>query len=210
MQNNLKKIRLKREMTQEDLSHLVGTNAGQINKLETGSRRLSDKWIPKLCLALNCTISELLGENSENNIPIVGEVPGGDVSEAINNTTGETLQFSSKKTNLFALRVKGNSMSRIAPDGMYVVVDPSDSDPHNLINKPVIVGFDMGGEYDCSFKIYKINPERFEPYSIEAGYDTIFPNGRRWKIYGRVIGAVGYIGESAEECAKLIPYKKSN
>lgn len=197
MENNLKKIRLERGLTQDALADKIGTNAGQIHKLESGIRRLSDVWIKRLLPALGCTPAELIGGASEKQVPIIGEVPGGDLVEAINNPTDGFIRFNSKKPNLFAVRVRGNSMSRIAPDGMYVIVDMDDVDPTRLANQPVIACIDCDGTHECSFKIYKRNPERFEPFSIEAGYDTIFPNGRPWKIIGRVIGSVGYVGDHA-------------
>jgi SOS-response transcriptional repressor LexA len=198
MENNLKTLRLERGLTQEALADKIGTNAGQIHKLESGMRRLSDVWIEKLMPALGCSPAELIGGAPEKQVPIIGEVPGGDLIEAIHQPADGFIRFNSKKPNLVAVRVRGNSMSRIAPDGMYVIVDIDDNNPANLANQPVIVCIDCDGAYECSFKIYKRNPDRFEPFSIEAGYDAIFPGDRPWKIYGRVIGAVGYIGAEAK------------
>lgn len=200
MENNLKKVRLGRGLTQEVLADRVGTNAGQINKLESGQRRLSDVWIGKLVKALNCTPADLLG-GGDRNIPVIGEVPGGNIALALESAPEGFIQFSSTKPNLKALRVRGNSMSRIAPDGMYAVVDFDDTDPELLRNQPVVACIEnlTTGEHECTFKVFKRNPDRFEPFSIEPGYDTIFPNGRDWKIYGRVVGAVGFVGFAENE-----------
>lgn len=208
MENNLKRLRVARGLTQEALADSIGTNAGQIHKLESGMRRLSDVWISKLVKALHCSPADIFGDGGGRNIPIIGEVPGGDLITAINNPPDGFIQFNSARANLRALRVRGNSMSRLAPDGMYVVVDFDDTDPARLNNQPVIVCIESptSNDHDCSFKIYKRNPDRFEPFSIEAGYDTIFPNGRHWKIYGRVIGVVGYVGSEQDEEVKLIAH----
>ncbi len=206
MENNIRRIRLSRGLTQETLANKIGTNAGQIHKLESGHRRLSDVWITKLVKGLHCTPAELLGDGGAREIPIMGEVPGGDLIAALSSPPDGFVQFSSSRPNLRALRVRGNSMSRLAPDGMYVVVDFDDTDPARLHNQPVIVCIECMStqDHECSFKIYKRNPDRFEPYSIEPGYDTIFPQNRPWKIYGRVIGVVGYIGSENDE-VRLLP-----
>lgn len=201
MKNNLKRLRTERGLTQEALADKIGTNAGQIHKLESGHRRLSDVWISKLVSALHCSPAELFGEASQRNIPIIGEVPGGDLIMALSAPPEGFVQFNSTRPNLRALRVRGNSMSRLAPDGMYVIVDFDDNDPQRLHNQPVIVCIEnpLTGEHECSFKLYKRNPDRFEPYSIEPGYEPIFPNGRGWKIYGRVLGTVGFVGHEKDE-----------
>jgi transcriptional regulator with XRE-family HTH domain len=201
MDNNIKHLRLERGLTQEVLADRIGTNAGQIHKLESGMRRLSDVWISKLVKGLHCTPADLFGDGGQRNIPIIGEVPGGDLIAAIDAPPDGFVQFSSTRQNLRALRVRGNSMSRLAPDGMYVVVDFDDNDPARLNNQPVIVCIESPatGDHECSFKIYKRNPDRFEPYSIEPGYDAIFPHDRQWKIYGRAIGFIGYAGKIDEE-----------
>jgi transcriptional regulator with XRE-family HTH domain len=205
MENNIKQLRLERGLTQEVLADRIGTNAGQIHKLESGMRRLSDVWISKLVKGLHCTPADLFGDGGQRNIPIIGEVPGGDLIAAIDALPDGFVQFSSNRQNLRALCVRSNSMSRLAPDGMYVVVDFDDNNPAQLHNQPVIVCIESPttGDHECSFKIYKRNPDRFEPYSIEAGYDSIFPPAHGWKIYGRVIGVIGYVG-SADEEVKLI------
>lgn len=212
MENNLKRLRVERGLTQDVLADRIGTNAGQIHKLESGHRRLSDVWISKLVTALHCTPAELFGDSGMRNIPIIGEVPGGDLNIALNSPPDGFIQFSSARANLRALRVKGNSMSRLAPDGMYVVVDFSDTDPQRLHNQPVIVCIEnpVTGDHECSFKIYKRNPDRFEPFSIEAGYEAIFPAERDWKIYGRVIGVVGYVGGEHDADVRLIAHSDAN
>lgn len=198
MSNNLKEIRKIRGLTQEELAGRIGTNAGQIHKLESGMRRLSDRWIAPLTEALNCTIAELFGEVQARNVPVIGDVPGGDLAEALQQPPEQFIPFSSRRPNVYALRVRGNSMNRIAPDGAYIIVDFGDNDPARLHNHPVVACVESGGRTECSFKIYKRNPDRFEPFSTEPGYDTIFPDGRPWRIYGRVIGMVGYLDGGAQ------------
>jgi transcriptional regulator with XRE-family HTH domain len=200
MQNRIKELRKERGFSQETLAEKVGAVKSQISKLEKGGMRLNDKWIERLSVALACAPTELISDfdtSSDIMIPVIGDVPGGDLMLAMEEEPDTFISFSGKRTNVCALRVRGNSMSRIAPDGCYVIVDTSEIDPLTLVNQPVIILMNNGFEWDCIFKIYKKNPDRFEPFSIESGYDTIFPAKNDWKIFGRVIGSVGYIGDDA-------------
>jgi transcriptional regulator with XRE-family HTH domain len=197
MQNRIRELRERAGLSQEQVAERMGTIRGQVSKLESGKARLNDVWIARLSSALGCSPAELIADVDVRQIPVIGDVPGGDLVEAIQRPADIFIQFNSGKPNLFALRVRGNSMSRIAADGAYVIVDRDDRDPARLVNQPVIVCMECGGVHECSFKMYRRNPDRFEPLSIEAGYDTIFPHDRAWQILGRVVGMVGYLGDEA-------------
>lgn len=62
MENNIKKIRKERGLSQRKLSKLLGVDAGQVSRLESGQTKLHSEWIKKLSPILDCTASELLGE----------------------------------------------------------------------------------------------------------------------------------------------------
>jgi transcriptional regulator with XRE-family HTH domain len=66
--NYLRAWREFRELTQEQLADKVGTDKGVISLLESGARRLSDKWLRKLAPALNTTPGHLL-DHDPNNMP---------------------------------------------------------------------------------------------------------------------------------------------
>jgi transcriptional regulator with XRE-family HTH domain len=205
--NRVREIREAKSLSQEAVGKKIGKARGQISAIESGAIKLSENWLNMLSDALDCSPSELIGGGAMYDVPILGEVPGGNLIAALDAPPDGFVQFSSRRQNLRALRVRGNSMSRLAPDGAYVIVDFSDTDPAYLHNQPVIVCIECPttGEHECSFKIYKRNPDRFEPYSIEPGYDSIFPHDRQWKIYGRVIGVVGYVGSENDE-VRLLTY----
>lgn len=193
-------------MTQDALAEATGTYKSKISKLENGELRLTDVWMRKIAKALDCKAADLLEEagtilpeaSAMHNIPVIGEVPGGDLLLAVQHPAESFIPYSGAKPGLFALRVIGNSMSRIAPHGAYVVVDSSQKDPSLLAGQPVIVQIHNGYEWECTFKIYKTNPLRFEPHSIEPGHDTVFPRDRHWSLFGRVIGSYGIVGDGAE------------
>lgn len=201
IKNRIREIRISRGFSQESLGEKIGKARGEISRVENGKVGFSNYWLEKLSAALDCSPAELIADVedlSSSKIPVIGEVPGGDLTLAIQEPPDKFIPFSSKRKSIFALRVRGNSMSRIAPDGSYAVVDVSDNTPDQLSNQPVVALIHNGFEYECSFKIFKRHPDRFEPLSVEPGYDTIFPGDREWKIFGRVIGSVSYIGSDAK------------
>ena len=69
MKNRLKIIRLERGYTQEELAGKANTVHETISRLETGKRRLTDKWVVLLSKILECHPGELfepLPRNGDN------------------------------------------------------------------------------------------------------------------------------------------------
>lgn len=197
--NRVKLVRQSRDLSQDEVGAKIGKARGQISRIESGKVALTEHWLNLLSKALDCSPAELIADiDPPRQVPIVGEVPGGDLMEAIQREPEGFVLFNSRRRNLKAFRVRGNSMSRIAPDGMYVVADFDDNDPATLNNQPVLFCIDHDGTHECSFKLYKRNPDRFVPHSIDVGYDDIFPGEKPWKIYARVIGALGFLGDNTE------------
>jgi phage repressor protein C with HTH and peptisase S24 domain len=86
------------------------------------------------------------------------------------------------KDTLVALRVKGSSMNRVAPEGSIIIVDYSDKTLTS--GKYYVVKQDA----KATFKRYRANPDRFEPDSTET-HDTIFPEGPV-EVVGRVVKVI--------------------
>lgn len=86
------------------------------------------------------------------------------------------------KDTLIALRVKGSSMNRVAPEGSVIIVDYADK---SLISGKYYV---VKQEGKATFKRYRTNPDRFEPESTER-HDTIFPDGPV-EVVGRVVKVI--------------------
>lgn len=79
----------------------------------------------------------------------------------------------------FALRVDGDSMDLIAPDGSIIFVDRSDRD---LVNERFYV---FQGSDGATFKQYMADPNRLEPYSTNKAHKTKYPK-RELFVIGRV------------------------
>lgn len=81
----------------------------------------------------------------------------------------------------FALKVQGDSMDRISPDGSIIVVDRTDKTP--IAGKPYV--FAVRGE--ISFKIWRPEPPRFAPLSTNPTHEAIFVKSKRdVEVIGRV------------------------
>jgi len=59
MRNHLRSLRLRNNLTQEGLARLAGTTHATIQRLETGKRRLDDKWIEVFSRIFQCHPGEL-------------------------------------------------------------------------------------------------------------------------------------------------------
>ena len=86
------------------------------------------------------------------------------------------------KDTLIALRVKGSSMNRVAPEDSIIIIDYSDK---SLTSGKYYVVKQNGM---ATFKRYRTNPDRFEPESTES-HETIFPTGAV-EIVGRVVKVI--------------------
>lgn len=86
------------------------------------------------------------------------------------------------KDTLIALRVKGTSMNRVAPEGSVIIVDFSDK---SLTSGRYYIIKQNG---QATFKRYRANPDRFEPESTDR-HETIFPSAAV-EVVGRVVRVI--------------------
>jgi len=120
-------------------------------------------------------------------VPLISWVQAGQLTEILEpshfSEVSERVVVPYRRESLFALQVRGSSMSRVAPHGSMIVVDYYDrelSDGRCYI-------FQIGGE--ATFKRYRANPDRLEPDSIEPGHETIFPKDGV-EVVGRVVRVI--------------------
>lgn len=193
MQNNLNKMRKEAGYTQVQLAEMLGIATGNISNWETGKLALNRKRVEQLARILNCTEAEIWGyEVAGSPIPIIDWVSAGAFSQSdtLNGSSQDamgSLLYDGKPNGMFALKVQGGSMNRMAPEGSYIIIDSNDRD---LIDgKPYV--FSNVTTDETTFKLYKKDPVRLEPHSTENGYETIKITSPRendeWRIIGRVI-----------------------
>ncbi len=138
MKTKIKELREKAGMTQKELASALGITQQSVYYYESGERDIKASVLIEMAAALNCTVSELLGigraeivlpPNSRNEdcaVPLYGEIAAGTPIEmtTITKTVEVPSEVRNKYPNAFLLRVEGNSMSCILPNGCYALVDP--------------------------------------------------------------------------------------
>ncbi len=93
----------------------------------------------------------------------------------------EWIDLAHKHGNMIALRVRGNSMNRIAVENSVIIVDLEDR--HPIDGKHYV--FRHKGQ--ATFKTYRRGPpQRMEPQSDDPEYQTLYPT-EGIEVVGRVI-----------------------
>jgi len=118
---------------------------------------------------------------------IVGREQAGRLAEAMDSQqvqdSAEKIPSHYKRDSLFALRVRGGSMNRVAPDGAVILCDYED---RSLSDGRCYI-FRIDG--DATFKRYRANPDRLEPDTTEAGHSPILPS-RGLEVVARVVRVI--------------------
>lgn len=130
--NRIKELREAKKWTQSELASRMGTSDATVQRLETGKRKLREKWIRIAAEALECHVAEILEQlpPTSPGMPVLGNVQAGhwqevDVDyEPVKRTlpVGNDPRYQSFPQ--YALHVVGDSMNKVFPDGQYIVCVP--------------------------------------------------------------------------------------
>lgn len=189
MKNRIQEIREAKGLSQRKLGDMLNSSGQQIGKLESGQRRLSTLWMDRLASALGVDPIELITESPSTGlkrVPILSWVQAGTPTATVQDSDCidyELIEIEGNPKDLFALRVKGNSMNRVAVEGSIIVVDRNQRD---LTDGKAYICCDEN--HDTTFKRYRETPPRLEPDSTDP-HDTIFELSN-WQIIGRVVLAI--------------------
>lgn len=189
--NNIRNLRKNRGWSQGELAERANSTTSQISRLERGNLQLTVRWLELIANALHCKPYQLISNIRETvKIPVIGWVSAGHFTNAdsvalqdIGNH--ETIECADiNPTTCFGLRITGDSMNLIAPEGSTIIVDVSRKEP---VDKRFYVVANNGGE--ATFKQFKIDPPRLEPCSTNPTHETLFPKGEIL-IIGRVVRVI--------------------
>ena len=133
--------------SQAEFARKAGINPSQVAQWISGYRNLGEKVARKIELTLDLPINWLdkidlpegdnfeINVNTKGSVPIISWVQAGHWQEAIDNLSpgeGERFQTTvTPNTHTFALRVKGDSMEPVFPDGCVIVVEPEKCPNHS-------------------------------------------------------------------------------
>ena len=144
--NKIKKLRLARELTLEDVARAVGVGRSTVLKWETGTiaNMRGDK-IASLAEILGVTPQELMGWDgekhcpapviSEKNIsfPVLGDIAAGYDRLAVDDWDGDVIELPASylkghpREDYFVLRIRGESMYPMYLDGDLVLILKQDT-----------------------------------------------------------------------------------
>lgn len=199
LQKNIKAFRLKQGLTQAELAAKLGVDRSSVTQWETGVTTPRMKVITKLSTLFNTTPSVLISDSSTlTKLPIsgstatlplrtLGKVHAG-VMDDDTICDDEEIQVPERVVlaypDAFLLRVEGNCMDRVIPEGSHVVVVPHKEPANGSI---VVIHDDA---YEAIMRRYYKGSSALmlSPDSYEEEYqDIIVHDGQEITLIGVVV-----------------------
>ena len=192
--------RVAKGWSQQQLADAIGATQQTIQRYESGARDIKSSVIIKLSAALGVTISYLLGLESEKidsspdsfvDVPLYGSIAAGKPMEmvAVEGSHPIPTKVREKYPDSFLLKVEGDSMNRILPNGCYALVDPRQTADCNGAPYAVSVN-----GYDATIKrVRKLNngfelvPDSNDPTYEKKTYNYNEPDTDTITVIGRVV-----------------------
>ena len=193
--------RIAKGWSQQQLAEKIGTTQQTIQRYESGARDLKSSVIIKLSAALGVTISYLLGlkdadeevvrEDQFVEIPLYGSIAAGTPIEMmeVEDTFPVPAKMHDAYPEAFLLKVEGESMNRILPNGCYALVDPCETVEESGAPYAVCVN-----GYDATIKrVRKLNngfelvPDSTDPTYPVQTYNYNEPGTETITVIGRVV-----------------------
>lgn len=202
--NRLKLLREEKGLNQNDIASFLSISVPAYSYYENEKRDIPTEVLGKLSSFYNVSTDYILGltnERKEKNdlqdklflIPIVGKVPAGEPLLAEDNITGylpidPMMYHLTSPDNLFFLKVVGESMNNVVPDGAFVLIKKQDY----AETGDVVVAL-VNGDNEATLKRFKQLDNNFvmlEPDSTLQDFTPRIINLRdtEFKIIGKVIG----------------------
>ena len=170
-------------LKQVDLANALDMMPNKISKTLAGERQIKVHEMDMLRSLLSEDDQGGVEGRATRKIPIVGGVPGGNWKEAVQRPIGTLNAPEDTPPNALALRVEGDSMDKVAPDGSDVIFDPDD---RALYPGNMYIIINEGGE--TTFKKFMADPARLVPCSNNPRHTDLLIGEEAFQIVGAVIG----------------------
>lgn len=192
--------RMAKGWSQQKLAEMIGTTQQQIARYESGNNDVKASVLIKLSGALDVTLSYLLGmkdadgnqsEDQFVDVPLYGSIAAGTPIEMVEveDTFPVPMKMREAHPDAFLLKVEGESMNRILPNGCYALVDPCDTVEENGAPYAVCVN-----GYDATIKrVRKLNngfelvPDSNDPTYPVQTFNYNEPGTETVTVIGRVV-----------------------
>ena len=198
MNYKIAEARIAKGWSQQDLAERLGTTQQTIQRYESGARDIKSSVLVSLSKVLGVTISYLLGmenasipNNSTVDVPLYGSIAAGTPIEMISSKSSQPvpIEVQCRYPSAFLLRVRGESMNRVLPNGCFALIDPEQREPINCKAYAVCVN-----GYDATIKRvrrlqngFELAPDSLDPTYKPTVYDYGEPGTDAITIIGRVV-----------------------
>lgn len=196
--NNIRKRRNELGMTQEKLAELVGVTRSTVTQWETGWSQPRLGALERLADAFGCLPSELIEGKSPAptpdgyiEVPLYGSIAAGTPIEMLPTDDMHPIPVivRDKYPDAFLLKVRGESMNRVLPNGCYALIDPAKTVERD--GKPYAV---CVNGYDATIKRvrklangYELAPDSNDPTYRAQVYDYGIEGTDEITVIGRVV-----------------------
>lgn len=168
-----------RNMTIRDLAEATGIDQ---NKLTKSLGKVGRKITFEEMQAIQNVLDPADLEPRIRTIPVLGSVPAGKFTAALQ-AGGRRMAVSDPETphNAYALRVEGNSMDLIVPDGTMLVIDPDDK--ALWPGRRYVI---QNSDGETTFKEFQADPARLVPCSSDDSHQEVLLGSAPITVVGRV------------------------
>ena len=205
---NIRKFRTDADLTQAKLADLVGVTRATVTQWETGWSQPRMGAVEKLSEVLGVSMSELVDDSNIKRVPgaitpteprkaylpLLGKVHAGDAQEpqVFDERISLPYEVWERHRGGYFLQVEGQYMSKIYPEGSYILIDPMQRPTNGSI---AVVSID-GADYVMR-RLYKGSSVLvLSPDSWEAGYEDIVIAGDDHTV--EFVGSVVWFQASGE------------
>lgn len=205
---NIRKFRTDADLTQAKLADLVGVTRATVTQWETGWSQPRMGAVEKLSEVLGVSMSELVDDSNIKRVPgaitpteprkaylpLLGKVHAGDAQEpqVFDERISLPYEVWEHHRDGYFLQVEGQCMSKIYPEGSYILIDPMQRPTNGSI---AVVSID-GADYVMR-RLYKGSSVLvLSPDSWEAGYEDIVIAGDDHTV--EFVGSVVWFQASGE------------
>lgn len=205
---NIRKFRTDADLTQAKLADLVGVTRATVTQWETGWSQPRMGAVEKLSEVLGVSMSELVDDSNIKRVPgaitpteprkaylpLLGKVHAGDAQEpqVLDERISLPYEVWERHRDGYFLQVEGQCMSKIYPEGSYILIDPMQRPTNGSI---AVVSIDGADYVMC--RLYKGSSVLvLSPDSWEAGYEDIVIAGDDHTV--EFVGSVVWFQASGE------------
>ncbi len=135
--DNVQKLRVKKSMSQRALAEKLGVSKSTVGNWESSNSMPDLEGLTDVARTLGVSVSDLFKVDLDADsfsgfieVPLYGSIAAGTPIEMVpvDETHPVPDVIHERYPNAFLLKVKGESMNRIIPNGSYVLVDPKQRD----------------------------------------------------------------------------------